>query len=323
MNENVEDLKLPISSPDPPRDLLAPDEVPGPVEVVLDTDTYNEIDDQFALVYMLISPDRFRLLAVHAAPFHNDRSSGPEDGMEKSYEEIHRVLERMDWKAPLPIHRGATRFMPSLREAVVSSATEDLIKRALEPRSGRLHVIAIGAITNVASAILIEPRIVDRISVTWLGGHPLDWHHTNEFNMKGDPHASRLILDCGVPLTLVPCKNVAEHLRTTVGELRELIGQSGEIGRYLCDIVAGYHADPRGWSKVIWDIAPVAAYLHPKWVTTALEHSPNLTQLAPEVNLTWSFNPYRHLIRIAVEVDRDPIFRDFADKLARYTGASV
>ena len=59
----------------------------GPVRMVLDTDTYNEIDDQFAVVYALISPE-LDAQAVYAAPFQNSRSSGPGDGMEKSYEEI-------------------------------------------------------------------------------------------------------------------------------------------------------------------------------------------------------------------------------------------
>jgi hypothetical protein len=57
----------------------------GPVHMVLDTDTYNEIDDQFAVVYSLLSPN-LTVEAFYAAPFHNRRSSGPADGMERSYE---------------------------------------------------------------------------------------------------------------------------------------------------------------------------------------------------------------------------------------------
>ena len=44
-----------------------------PLAMVLDTDTYNEIDDQFALVYALLSPE-LRVEAVYAAPFLNNRS---------------------------------------------------------------------------------------------------------------------------------------------------------------------------------------------------------------------------------------------------------
>ena len=58
----------------------------GPVDVVLDTDTYNEIDDQYALSYLVKSGDKLHLKAVYAAPFFNEKSTGPEDGMEKSYQ---------------------------------------------------------------------------------------------------------------------------------------------------------------------------------------------------------------------------------------------
>ena len=55
------------------------------LRMVLDTDTYNEIDDQFALTYALLSPEQMSVEAIYAAPFHNTRSDGPGDGMEKSY----------------------------------------------------------------------------------------------------------------------------------------------------------------------------------------------------------------------------------------------
>ena len=57
------------------------------LDMVLDTDTYNEVDDQFALCYSLCSPERLNVQAVYAAPFFNDRSNGPEQGMERSYSE--------------------------------------------------------------------------------------------------------------------------------------------------------------------------------------------------------------------------------------------
>ena len=67
----------------------------GRVDMVLDTDTYNEVDDQFALSYALLSPEKLNVQAIYAAPFYNDRSSGPKDGMEKSYDEILRLLDKL------------------------------------------------------------------------------------------------------------------------------------------------------------------------------------------------------------------------------------
>ena len=42
------------------------------VDMVLDTDAYNEIDDQFAIAYALKSTDKCEVNALYAAPFHNE-----------------------------------------------------------------------------------------------------------------------------------------------------------------------------------------------------------------------------------------------------------
>jgi purine nucleosidase len=86
-------MDFPALSPAFRLDRLQPPS--GKVRMVLDTDTYNEIDDQFALVHALLSPDSMDVEAIYAAPFHNSRSANAGDGMEKSHEEILRLLERL------------------------------------------------------------------------------------------------------------------------------------------------------------------------------------------------------------------------------------
>ncbi len=54
------------------------------VDVVLDTDTYNEIDDQYALAYLIASRDRLNLQGIYAAPFHNQKSDGPGTAWKKA-----------------------------------------------------------------------------------------------------------------------------------------------------------------------------------------------------------------------------------------------
>ena len=65
------------------------------IDVILDTDAYNEIDDQFALAYLL-KKEKLNCVGICAAPFLNSRSVSPSDGMEKSYDEIIKLLELMD-----------------------------------------------------------------------------------------------------------------------------------------------------------------------------------------------------------------------------------
>ena len=80
----------------PTEELIRKLEPPkGKIRMVLDTDTYNEVDDQFALCTSLLSTEKINLQAIYAAPFHNERSTGAGDGMEKSYDEILKVLEKV------------------------------------------------------------------------------------------------------------------------------------------------------------------------------------------------------------------------------------
>ncbi len=284
----------------------------GKVRIVLDTDTYNEVDDQFALVYALLSPDHIAVEAIYAAPYYNSRSSGPADGMEKSYEEILRLLDKLSWPAEGLVYRGSTAYLDKSLQPQRNEAVTNLVERALaSPANDPLYVVAIGAITNVASAILIEPGIIEKIVVVWLGGHALHWPHTKEFNLKQDVAAAQVVFDSGVPLVHIPCMGVTSHLLTTVSELEQYVSGKGAIGDYLVDIVKGYHSDHAGWSKVIWDISTIAYLINPEWVPTQLVHSPVLTD-----QVTWSVDHSRHLIRYASYIHRDPIFRDLFAKLA-------
>ena len=285
----------------------------GQVRMVLDTDTYNEVDDQFALVHALLSPERLRVEAIYAAPYYNNRSSGPADGMEKSYEEIHRLLEKLQWPTRDFVYRGATAYLDPHLQPQESAAARDLIARALaSPDDDPLYVVAIGAITNVATAVLLEPKIIEKIVVVWLGGHALHWPHTREFNLKQDVPAARLLFDCGVPFVLIPCMGVVSHLHTTIPELEAYVAGRGAIGDYLVEIVKGYHDDHRGWSKVIWDISTIAYLLNERWTPSHLVHSPVLTD-----QVTWSVDQSRHLIRYVHFIERDPIFSDLFTKLEK------
>jgi inosine-uridine nucleoside N-ribohydrolase len=285
----------------------------GRARIVLDTDTYNEIDDQFALVYALLSPERIACEAIYAAPFHNQRSTGPEDGMLKSYDEIGRVLQRLGRSPDGLVYKGSPRWLPSPSQPVHSAAAEDLIARAKDGSAGPLYIVAIGAITNIASALLAAPEIAERIVVVWLGGQPSSWYHTREFNLSQDLYAARVLFDSGAALVRIPCINVAEHLRTTEAEMERFVKGRGPIGDYLFEIYASYYEDHYARSKEIWDIGPIAWLVNPAWVETTLLHSPILT-----VDQTWSHDSQRHLVREARAVRRDPIFRDLFQKLERY-----
>ena len=286
--------------------------VKRPVRMVLDTDTYNEIDDQFAVVYALISPE-LDVQAVYAAPFHNKRSSGPGEGMQKSYEEILRVLSRLGKDADGFALKGSTNYLTDLRSPEKSPAALDLIQRAKKSSpEDPLYVVAVGAITNVSNAILIDPSIIHNIVVVWLGGNGHHWPHQREFNFRQDLNASRVIFDSGVPFVQLPCTPIVTHFTTTVPEMERYVAGRGAIGDYLLEIFKDYRKDHFGWSKVLWDMTAVAWLINHRWLPSELVHSPIVTD-----NYTFSVDRSRHLIRVVSFVQRDPIYRDFFTKLEK------
>ena len=199
------------------------------VKVILDTDTFNEIDDQFALVQMLFSKERINVLGINAAPFSmNNRSDNPERGMELSYDEIFRLLDKINFKKNNFVFKGSRSYVGFDKKAINSPAADNIIESALKcSETDPLYIIAIGAITNVTSAILKEPEIIKNIIVVWLGGNALYWPTNNEFNLKQDVGGAQVLFDSGVSLVMVPCKGVTSHLISTVPEIEKALALLG------------------------------------------------------------------------------------------------
>jgi inosine-uridine nucleoside N-ribohydrolase len=287
----------------------------GKVDMVLDTDAYNEIDDQYAISYALKSPEKLNLTALYAAPFHNARSSGPLDGMQKSYEEILKLLRLA--KEERPVFKGSGEYLTDEKTYVESPAARDLAERAMAYTPDHpLYVVAIGAITNVASALLMRPEIADRIVVVWLGGNGFEWHDSNEFNMMQDVAAARVLYGSGAPVVMLPCMGVVSAFTTTGPELTLWLSGKGELADYLVRQTveeANTYAAGRVWSRVIWDVTAVAWLLNDggRFMLDKLVPTP-----IPEYDHHYAFDPRRPLCRYVYHINRDPLLGDLFSKIS-------
>jgi len=283
---------------------------------VLDTDAFNEIDDQFALAYMVKKRDMLNVKAINAAPFLNEKSSSPGDGKEKSYNEILNVLSLMKRDDLIPVvFKGSDRFLPSETEPVISDAANNLVKLASEyTAENQLYVVAIGAITNVASALLLAPEIKEKIVVVWLGGNSYDWHNNTEFNCSQDVAAGRIIFGCGVPVVQLPCMGVVSAFTTGGPELEFWLRGKNELCDYLVDVTTKQAIADGGlstWTRVIWDVTAVAWLLNGGFMLDCFESSP-----IPEYDHHYAFNKTRHPIRYVYHINRDALFEDLFKTLA-------
>lgn len=289
------------------------------IDVVLDTDAYNEIDDQFAISWLLKAEERVHLKALYAAPFHNHKSSGPADGMEKSYQEILHLLNLAGRDDMQPLtYRGSGEFLTDEKTPVLSPAARDLAYRAMAyTPENPLYVLAIGAITNVASALLLQPEIKDRIVIVWLGGHALHWPNNREFNLRQDVAAARVVMGCGAALVLLPCLGVVDMLRTTKPELEHWLKGKNQLCDYLFEHTAAEadsYALNKPWSRVIWDIATVAWLLDTdcKWCKDKLIPSP-----IPQYDHHFSEDFTRPFISYVWNIDRDAVFEALFQALTK------
>ncbi|NJM05770.1 nucleoside hydrolase [Candidatus Gracilibacteria bacterium] len=223
-----------------------------PHKVVLDTDP--GIDDALAILLALASPEIvLRALTVTGG------NCPLEDGVRNAL----NVLALA--QAPhVPVHSGVA--LPLLRPpftapethgdhglgyatlpaAPFGSADEhavDAIIREIMAAPGEIVLVAVGPLTNVALAIRREPRIVQAVrDVIFMGGAFRVEGNTTplaEFNVYVDPHAAQIVLQSGMPLTIIPW-DITREVRLTQAHVDRLLRQGGPLVQFIADATRFY-----------------------------------------------------------------------------------
>lgn len=284
----------------------------GKVDIVLDTDTYNEIDDQYAISYMVLHTEKFNVKGIYAAPFYNGNSTSPEDGMEKSYDEILKVLGLLD-RSDLNdvVFKGSRHYLKSEKEPVESPAADHLAALAdnYSPEKP-LYVACIGAFSNVASAILKNPNMKENCVFLILGGHA-DYLPTPvyEFNMSQDIAAARVIFNSKAPVVQFPAIGAVDALSTSKYELEYWLKGKNKLCDYLYENTvqeAEKHVEPNfPWTRVIWDIIVISWFFNEKerLMETTIKHA-----IIPQRDYYYSTDMRRHYERCVYRVFRDRVF---------------
>ena len=198
------------------------------IPVVLSTDVGNEVDDQWAITYLLLQP-RFDVLGVMSA--QAPTISAPAG--HTSYRILVDVVEhRLGLSTHPPLIEGGSQPLENAKTPRSSPAVDFLIETSRRfSKDKRLTVLMIGAGTDVASAILTDPTIVERVRVIQMGFN--DEQGGNEFNVANDVHAVQAILDSNAPLVIGPGKVCRASLSLTFDQAREILAKRGAIGAWL------------------------------------------------------------------------------------------
>ena len=279
------------------------------INVILDTDTYNECDDQFALAYMLLSQNKFNIEAITVAPYHHDNDISVEEGQEKSYQEILKICNWLNFDTKNKVFKGSNGYIEN-----GYNETNEAVEKIIEivKKNEKTYIMAIGAITNVALAIQKAPSIVDKIEIIWLGGHSPICNNNKEFNFRQDVQAIKEIFSLKANLTIIPCNGVASNLKISIYELEHYLKGKNELCNYLCSRFYDDGIHGIQTRRTIWDISVIAYLINKEWFEEKKMDCPKINK-----DLSYSFNENDRKIKFVTYLDSDKIYNDLFDKLVK------
>lgn len=242
-------------------------------EIIIDSDSGNDIDDLFALARALSSNelDVIGLTSAHWS-LHEDAGEGSLDVSQSLNE---KMLNLMD-KSSIPHPRGAKKRLWYFDHPVPKSspAADFIIQKANQMSKGKkLNIVSLGALTNIASAVIKDTTIANKLRLYFLGmnydAKRKIWNK-NEFNAKNDLDALDYLLNTdNLEIHIMPA-NIASSLKFNYKDMTELMkadsgvwgvwGNKG-VGKFLLGKWDEHFYNMK--EKTMWDVALIEALIDP------------------------------------------------------------
>jgi hypothetical protein len=299
-------------------------------QVIFDTDANNELDDQHALAYLLFNGNDFDVKGVTVNTTFNGGN------IDKHYEEAERVITLCDLKGKVPLLKGADGSFEEIRSALGNDnfdgyqAVNFIIEHAKKVEDGKLVVIAVGKLTNVALALEKEPSITDNIRLVWLGANYPD---PGEYNLVNDIPSMNYLLESDIDFEMVTVRygkpSGTDAVRMLEGEAQQTMpglgpsieeavtGRHGDtfnnFGDYSVSLFENcqFHGDPPG--RALFDMAAVAIVKNSGWAESTMIPCPSM------VDEEWLEQPdNQRKITVWENFDKEQIMDDFYSSLKNY-----
>lgn len=148
-----------------------------------------------------------------------------------SYAEMVKLAKLTNTYGEYPIVLGADQKLVNIKEYEVSAGTRLIIEEALKEDSLPLYVLNIGALTDLAVALLEEPKITSKMTAIWVGGgrYPKG---SKECNLGNDLIAANYVFASELPLWQIP-SNVYKTTLVSLAQLKLRVAPMGKLGNYL------------------------------------------------------------------------------------------
>lgn len=275
-----------------------------PKRLIIDADTGNEVDDLYAVVRGLIEPG-WQVLGLNATQWQVSHWA-VDKSMEESYRLNQVLLSYLEKADKVVSNRGAeARLFDWGNKSQPSSASNFIIREALQQKEDKLNIIALGALTNVASAMLDNPSITEKIRLYWLGSSydfSTGTMKNIDFNSVMDVQAVDVVLNSDVELHIIP-NNVSSAMVMNYQQTEERMKGKHDLLDFLLQRWYN-HLDGGRRERTIWDLALIQAVFNP--------------DMAEEIKITTSKEKGDREIWMYKKIDADAMREDFFDKVLDY-----
>lgn len=316
-------------------------------KVIVDTDfAFPPQDDAMALFFVLNSPE-LDLLGITTVAGNRSVNIATAD--------LLKVLE-VTGRSEIPVYQGAAapwlhqgtawdtkrhggwfanepaRQPPggfaTAKRVEPRSAIEFLIETVTK-HSGQVTILAIGPLTNIATAMRMEPRFARSVKQLVIMGGALaslpdgGGNHTPnaEFNFYVDPEAAQVVLRSGIPIVLSPL-NVSRKARFTKAEYDRIVAVDTPITRLIKDTVGPGYAERPGHVALMYDQVAAVTLVAPQLVRavelmvdvdTNAGPSYGVSVGAPE---TWPGGEAAVRMQVQTDLEWDKFIRLYVERVA-------
>lgn len=209
------------------------------IRVLIDTDANNELDDQHALAYAFLNPDIFDVVGVTV----NNTRNGY--GIQGQYDEAERIIKLFNLEDSIPLFMGADKsyeeIAPTIHQPNFDGqpAVDFIIQEAMKVSGEKLVLAPIGKLTNIALALLKEPKITDKVRVVWLGSN---YPAAGEYNLENDLSSVNPVIESGVDFEMVTVRygeaSGSSAVKVTFDEVKANMLGKGPISKHT---ITGRH----------------------------------------------------------------------------------
>lgn len=279
------------------------------VDTAIATGYYMECDEQFAIGYLL-RKENFDIKAFYL------ELTQDEHWLDCRKRGVTDLLDATDKKDMYNIiTKGGTRRL-DINNPEKSEPAIDLINRAKNyTTENPLYVFAIGPLTNIGTALTIDPTIEDKIVVVWVGGHSFDHPDTAEYNLICDLDATNVVFNSNVPLILIPCRGVSEKLVVKAKDFEDTCSGRNQLCDYIIDYLhkmAPEQEQFNNLNRIIWDgvIGPLFTQKEQELVQYEICDRPYVTE-----DKHWAFRDDCRKIIYVKDIDADKVRDDMINSL--------